>query len=76
MYEYGCAACASHFDLLRRIDQDDADIQCPQCGSRHIQRQISVFAAFTKESSGSTPTMQAKSGGCCSGGACGCASRN
>lgn len=77
MYEYGCTTCASKFDLLRRMDQADTGIICPQCGSNHVQRKLSVFAAHSKDSSGKVSTVASTGGGCCSGGGvCGCAARN
>jgi putative FmdB family regulatory protein len=81
MYEYGCTACDSHFDRLRRMDQDDNGVTCPSCGSVHVQRRMSVFAAHTRSGGGgvteaSAPVLSGGGGcgaGCCGGG---CATRN
>ena len=79
MYEYGCLACNSQFDRLRRMDQDDSEVFCPHCGGEQVERRLSVFAAHTR---GATPTVAEAApaprshGGCgnsCCGG--GCASR-
>ncbi|NTV62773.1 MAG: zinc ribbon domain-containing protein [Oscillochloris sp.] len=51
MYEYGCQSCNSRFDLLRRMDQDDAEIICPVCHSKSVQRRLSVFASYSRGSS-------------------------
>lgn len=80
MYEYGCLACNSHFDRLRRMDQDDSGVTCPSCGAAQVQRRLSVFAAHTRTSGATvieTAAPQVSGGGCgagCCGG--GCASRN
>lgn len=79
MYEYGCQACNTRFDLLRRMNQDDAGITCPRCESGRVQRRLSTFAAHSKDAAGvsaaaSAPAPVASGGGCC-GGSCGCGSR-
>lgn len=78
MYEYGCQACDTHFDLLRRMDQDDADIACPRCQSAAVRRRLSVFAAHSRDAAGVSAAAVAPvasgGGGCC-GGSCGCGSR-
>lgn len=80
MYEYGCLACDSRFDRLRRMDQDDNGVTCPRCGGAHVQRRLSVFAAHSRGASGAaeTTTVTTGGGGGCGAGCCGggCASRN
>lgn len=79
MYEYGCLACDSRFDALRRMDQDDTGVVCPSCGASHVERRLSVFAAHTRSGGASVTEMAppAMSGGC-GGGCCSgtCATRN
>jgi putative FmdB family regulatory protein len=80
MYEYGCLACNSRFDRLRRMDQDDSGVSCPTCQSAAIQRRLSVFAAHSRGESGVSAVAEAAApaasscGGGCAG--CGCGSRN
>lgn len=81
MYEYGCLACNSHFDRLRRMDQNDAGVTCPRCGGEQVRRRLSVFAAHTRGGAGTSvaeAAMPATRGASCGGGCagCGCASRN
>lgn len=79
MYEYGCLACNSRFDRLRRMDQDDTGVTCPVCHSESVQRRLSVFAAHTKGiSSGTIIESPASVGSTCSGSCntCGCGPRN
>ncbi|NTU79654.1 MAG: zinc ribbon domain-containing protein [Chloroflexales bacterium] len=81
MYEYGCLACNSRFDRLRRMDQDDSGVICPRCGGEQVQRRLSIFAAHTRgaptTAAETTSTAPTSHGGCGSG-CCGrgCASRN
>jgi putative FmdB family regulatory protein len=45
LYEYQCLRCGKTFELLRRISDADADLQCPDCHSQQIERQFSTFSA-------------------------------
>ncbi len=79
MYEYGCLSCNNRFDRLRRMNQDDADVTCPVCRSKSVQRRLSVFASYTKGASSSdmaesaAPTSSSCGRGCPG---CGCGTRN
>ncbi len=44
LFEYVCEKCDGQFELLIRGDEKPA---CPKCGSRSVQRQLSVPAAHT-----------------------------
>ena len=71
IYEYKCADCGATFQALRKMSQADQPIACPKCGSDHTDRALSLFAAFSRSSSGA---MASVSGG---GSACsGCSSHN
>ena len=80
MYEYGCLACNTNFDRLRRMDQDDDGVTCPHCGGARVQRRLSVFAAHSRGTSAvvAESAPRATGGGGCGAGCCGggCASRN
>jgi putative FmdB family regulatory protein len=79
MYEYGCLACNSRFDRLRRMDQDDTGVTCPTCQSESVQRRLSVFASYSRGASASVAAeVAAPSGGTCSRNCstCGCGTRN
>ncbi|ABU60115.1 FmdB family zinc ribbon protein [Roseiflexus castenholzii] len=69
LYEYQCSDCAREFDALRPIHRADEIIDCPACGSRRVQRKISIIALKIDAAS-------PRSGGACCGGSCGCASRS
>jgi putative FmdB family regulatory protein len=44
IYEYECKKCKKAFEALVRISAEEKP-ECPQCGSRHTERLLSVFAA-------------------------------
>jgi putative FmdB family regulatory protein len=45
MYEYRCAACGKSFEQLRRMQDADRDLECPECRSHEVERQLSTFAS-------------------------------
>ncbi len=52
VYEYHCATCNAAFERLRRMQDADLDIECPQCASHEVGRQLSPFAPHTASSGG------------------------
>jgi putative FmdB family regulatory protein len=68
IYEYICKDCKTPFEKLVMRTQEQ--INCPSCGSKKAQMQLSVFSA--KSGSGSSPSI-GSSGGCgCTPSGCGC----
>ena len=45
LYEYQCRRCGKVFEMLRRIQDTDNDLECPNCHSHKVERQLSTFAA-------------------------------
>ena len=43
IYEYICLECESRFDEL--VQGSDAEVACPECGSRRVKRLFSTFIA-------------------------------
>lgn len=37
-YEFECAGCGHHFELLLKIDERDKPQKCPQCGGEKAKR--------------------------------------
>ena len=81
LYEYKCAECEDHFDVMRSMSAADEPAECPECGSTESRRLISSFASIIPGASAmsSNPMMDARmasgnvsSGGGCCGGGCGC----
>jgi len=44
LYEYRCEDCGAAYEQLRRMSEADQDLECPECHSKHVERQISSFA--------------------------------
>jgi putative FmdB family regulatory protein len=44
LYEYRCRTCGKQFEMLRRMQDADAELQCPECWSKEVERLISTFA--------------------------------
>ena len=59
IYEYACQDCGSAFELLVR---SDTVLECPQCHSPQLAKQLSVFATAA---SGAEPVMAAGPCGSC-----------
>ncbi|HLH18719.1 MAG TPA: zinc ribbon domain-containing protein [Bryobacteraceae bacterium] len=45
LYEYRCRKCGQRFELLRRMQDADRELVCPECRSQEVERQFSTFAA-------------------------------
>ncbi|MFA5629339.1 MAG: FmdB family zinc ribbon protein [Dehalococcoidales bacterium] len=70
IYEYFCPLCKSKFELLRSVDQANADANCPQCQTPS-SKVLSQFACYTKDSSGSGSTVGGRSCSACTSTDCG-----
>ncbi len=64
IFEYHCSGCGLDFERLVRSDER---VECPECGSPKVRKQLSVVAAPR----GRGDTHDA-GGSCCAGGGCGC----
>ena len=53
LYEYQCDKCKNVFELLRRVNNVDDGLRCPNCHSTRVERQISTFATGGCSASGS-----------------------
>lgn len=54
LYEYRCQKCGKRFEMLRKMQDADRELECPECRSGAIERLISTFAAGGCSPSGST----------------------
>ena len=68
IYEYKCEQCGSRYEQMRRMTDADRDLECPECKSTAIKRQLSAFATSTSSSSavpaGGCGKPQCGMGGC------------
>lgn len=62
LYDFTCDDCGTRFERLVRREAEVADVDCPDCGGRHVSRALSLPAAPV---SGPAPTA------CGSGPPCG-----
>lgn len=68
IYEYQCQSCGEKFEkLVRSFNNDDAQVVCPECQSKLIQRQLSTFAMV---GSSQDPKDSWSSGSPCATGSC------
>ena len=61
LYEYACRDCEKEFETLVRGSEQP---ECPSCGSGHLERRLSVFAAHTAGGASLTSADIGPSGGC------------
>ena len=54
LYEYHCRCCGNSFEKLRRMQDGDLGLQCPDCHSEEVERQLSTFATSGCGTSGSS----------------------
>ncbi len=46
IYEFACQACGEPFEELVWSASEVDEVVCPHCGSAHVRRKISAFAAL------------------------------
>ncbi len=56
IYEYACAQCGRTFEKLHSRRTDGADVACPGCHSRTVERQMSRPAAARSGGGGAVAT--------------------
>ncbi len=73
IYEYKCAKCGAEFEKL--VLNVSTKVECGNCGSKRVERQLSVFAAKVESGSSCPAESSCPAAGshCCSagGGCCG-----
>ena len=47
LYEYRCRTCGKNFEMLRRMQDADRELSCPDCRSEEVERMLSTFATGT-----------------------------
>ena len=43
IYEYRCQDCGEKFEKLVRINSEQIELVCPNCGSKEAEKLLSVF---------------------------------
>lgn len=44
-YEYQCRSCGEAFEQMRKISDDDREVECPKCHEKNAERLISLTSA-------------------------------
>jgi putative FmdB family regulatory protein len=71
IYEYRCQDCGTKFEKLVRRSTETAELECPSCGQRHLNQELSTFAAHANGSPKSSDMPVCPSGRCTNPGMCG-----
>ncbi len=45
LYEYECSSCKKRFEVLQRMGDGPEGLECPECGSNQVRKQLSTFAS-------------------------------
>jgi len=53
LYEYACEECGTTFEQLVSARNRDNGGECPECGSKNVERLLSTFAIGKSAASGS-----------------------
>lgn len=61
LFEYACRDCDHQFEALVRAGETP---ECPSCHGSALERRLSVFAAHTTGSAGTTPMTAGPCGAC------------
>ena len=69
IFEYECENCHHSFEKILLSQSGTHDVNCPECGSSHLKKKVSVFGVGGGESGGIE--TGGNGGGCC-GSTCGC----
>lgn len=73
LYEYTCNKCNSRFELLVGVGNKKTFLECPQCESKSLRKEFSVFGMKISDESGSSATASSCSS-CTASGCEGCLS--
>ncbi len=72
IYDYRCEECKTKYDVLHKVREQEEDIVCPSCGSKHAKKLMSISSVAIGGSSSeykSYGSDTCETGGCC-GGSC------
>ncbi|MBO25433.1 MAG: hypothetical protein CMI33_02410 [Opitutales bacterium] len=63
IYEFTCRSCSKDSEILVRSSAWEGIAQCTECGSKDLEKKLSVFSASSPDSSGGPlPELPACSG--------------
>ena len=63
LYEYACTECGHRFEILQRLGDDAAGLECPWCEAENLEKQFSTFASASDAKSASASAPAGSCGG-------------
>jgi len=63
IYEYRCQKCGHLFQKLQSVSAGAKAVACPACGTKRVERQLSVFASTSPSGSTGSSSSCAPGGG-------------
>lgn len=66
IYEFKCNLCGHEFDKLTKINDNLAEIVCPQCGGQDAKKRISLCGCTQKGGQASSSCGSCSSNNCSS----------
>ena len=63
-YEYDCRKCGLVFEMMRKVEERDQPLPCPQCESIRVERKLSAYVSgrVTSSAPGCSPERAANCG--------------
>jgi len=52
IYEYRCKQCDAKFEKRVKLSTQAAEIECPKCGARRVEKAVSLFGTASSPLSG------------------------
>lgn len=65
IYEYKCDDCGRQYEQIRRMPDADRDLECPDCRSARVRRQLSAFATTSGTGRSELPMAGCGKPACC-----------
>ena len=54
IFEFKCKKCSHQLETLASRDEDGSGLECPECGHKGMEKQLSMFSASGTESKASS----------------------
>jgi putative FmdB family regulatory protein len=67
LYEYGCRACGTKFEQIRKASERLATLPCPSCGAEETSLRLSTPGFVGTANTGPSNACGLPPGGCCGG---------
>ncbi|HTI68851.1 MAG TPA: zinc ribbon domain-containing protein [Candidatus Limnocylindria bacterium] len=64
IYEFQCDDCGKDSEILVRTSAWEGSTTCPACGSKHLKKKFSTFAASVAGGSGDGPSCSGVPSSC------------